>query len=144
MGQQRWHAAEESLQKSVSLFDPQIERAMKSDSEFSRTEHAGNLRESKAESLAYLGIVYLREGRTADALKTADLAYAEAKQPNVSPTFVSGVVKIGRSIAQATGDKDAIANGGIFIRFIAALRSMTWRMPKRSSRTYLQRLSAEL
>jgi tetratricopeptide (TPR) repeat protein len=109
MGQQRWQAAEGSLQKSVSLFDPQIERAMKSDNEFSRTEHAGNLRGSKAESLAYLGIVYLREGRTADALKTEDLAYAEAKQPNVSPTFVSAVVKIGRSIAQATGDKDAIA-----------------------------------
>jgi tetratricopeptide (TPR) repeat protein len=109
MGQQRWQAAEESLQKSASLFDPQIEKAMKSDSEFSRTEHAGNLRGSKAESLAYLGIVYLREGRNADALKTADLAYAEAKQPNVSPTFVSGIVKIGLSIAQATGDKDAIA-----------------------------------
>jgi hypothetical protein len=30
---------------------------------------------------------------TADALKTADLAYAEAKQPNVSPTFVSGVCR---------------------------------------------------
>lgn len=109
MGQQRWQAAEESLQTSVSLFDPQIDRAMISDGEFSRTEHAGNLRGAKATSLAYLGIVYLREGRTADALKTADLAYAEAKQPNVSQMFVSGVVKIGRSIAQTTGDKDAIA-----------------------------------
>jgi tetratricopeptide (TPR) repeat protein len=109
MGQQRWQAAEESLQKSVSLFDPQIDRATKSDSQFSRTEHAGNLRGSKAISLAYLGIVYLREGRTADALKTVDLAFDEAKQPNVSPTFVSSVVKIGRSIAEATRDKDAIA-----------------------------------
>jgi hypothetical protein len=54
---------------------------------------------------------HLREGCAADALKTADSAYAEAKQPNVSPTFVSGVVKIGRSIAQATADKDAIAKG---------------------------------
>ncbi len=78
MGQQRWQAAEESLQKSVSLFDPQIGRAMKSDNEFRRTEHAGNLRGSKAISLAYLGIVHLSEGRTADALKTVDLAFAEA------------------------------------------------------------------
>jgi tetratricopeptide (TPR) repeat protein len=109
MGQQRWQAAEESLQKSVSLFGPQIEKALKSESEFSRTEHAGNLLGSKAISLAYLGIVYLREGRTADALKTAELAYAEAKRPNVSPTFVSAVVKIGRSIAQASGDEDSIA-----------------------------------
>src|SRR5262249_20215380 len=74
MGQQRWRDAEVSLQKSVSLFDPQIESAMKADSEFSRTGHAGNLRGSKAISLTYLGIVYLREGRTADALRTADTA----------------------------------------------------------------------
>jgi len=109
MGQQRWQAAEESLQKSVSLFDPQIEKALKAESEFSRTEHAGNLLGSKATSLAYLGIVYLREGRTADAMKTAELAYAEAKRPNVSRTFVRGVAKIGRSIAQASGDENAIA-----------------------------------
>lgn len=109
MGQQQWKAAEASLQKSVSLFDPQIESAMKSDSEFSRTGHAGNLRGSKAVSLAYLGIVYLREGRTADALRTVDTAFAEAHQPNISSTIVSNVVQIGRSIAQATGDKNAIA-----------------------------------
>jgi tetratricopeptide (TPR) repeat protein len=109
MGQQRWEAAEESLHKSLSLFDSQIDRALKSDSEFFRTEHAGNLGGSKATSLAYLGIVYLREGRTADALTTVDSAYTEAKKPNVSPSFVSEVVQIGRSIAQATGDIDAIA-----------------------------------
>lgn len=109
MGQQRWQAAEESLQKSLSLFDSQIDRALKSDSEFFRTEHAGNLCGSKAKSLAYLAIVYVREGRTADALKTVESAYAEATKPNVSPSFVGEVVQIGRSIAQATGDKDAIA-----------------------------------
>ena len=109
MGQQRWENAEESLQKSLSLCDSQIDKALNSDSEFFRTEHAGNLRGSKATSLAYLGIVYVREGRTADALKTVDLAYAEAKKPNVSPSFVSEVVQIGRLIAQSTGDKDAIA-----------------------------------
>ena len=109
MGQQRWEAAEESLKKSVSLFDPQIEKAMKSESEFSRTEHAGNLLGSKARSIAYLAIVYLREGRTPEALKTAELAYDEATQPHVSSTFVSEVVKVGRAIAQASGDEDAVA-----------------------------------
>jgi len=109
MGQQRWEAAEESLKKSVSLFDPQIERAVKSENEFSRTGHAGNLHGSKARSLAYLGIVYLREGRTAEALKTVELAYDEAAQPHVSSAFVSEVVKVGRSIAQASGDEDAVA-----------------------------------
>ncbi len=109
MGQQRWQVAEESLQKSVSLFDQQIDGAMKSGSEFSRTGHAGNLRGSKAISLAYLGIVYIREGRTADALQIADLAFAEANKPNVPSEVVTSVVRIGRSIAQATGDKNAIA-----------------------------------
>jgi len=108
IGQQRWEAAEESLKKAVSLFDPQIEKAMKSENEFSRTEHAGNLLGSKARSIAYLGIVYLREGRTAEALKTAELAYDQATQPHVSSAFVSEVVKVGRSIAQASGDEDAI------------------------------------
>jgi len=108
MGQEQWQAAEESLKKSVSLFDSQIDKASKSDSEFFRTEHAGNLRGSKATSLAYLGIVYVREGRAEDALKTSDLAYAEVKKPNVSPHFVSEVLQLGRAIAQATGNKDAI------------------------------------
>lgn len=67
MGQQHWEAAEESLKKSVALFDLQIDRALKSDSEFSRTEHSGNLLGSKARTLSYLAIVYLREGRTSEA-----------------------------------------------------------------------------
>ena len=108
IGQQRWEAAEESLKKAVSLFDPQIEKAIKSENEFSHTERAGNLLGSKARSIAYLGIVYLREGRTAEALKTAELAYYKATQPHVSSAFVSEVVKVGRSIAQASGDEDAI------------------------------------
>jgi tetratricopeptide (TPR) repeat protein len=109
MGQQRWEAAEESLNKSVALFDPEIERALKSDSEFSRTEHAGNLLGSKARSLSYLAIVYLREGRTAEALKAAELAYEEATRPHVQATFVNEVVNVGNSIAQQSGDEGAIA-----------------------------------
>lgn len=109
MSQQHWEAAEESLKKSVSLFDPQIEKALKSDSEFSRTEHAGNLLGSRARSLAYLAIVFLREGRTTEALKTADLSYDGATQPHVAATFLNEVVKVGRSIAQISGDEDAIA-----------------------------------
>ena len=97
-----------SLKKSVSLFDDQIDRALKSDSEFSRTGHAGNLRGSKATSLAYLGIVYIRQGRASDALKSVDLAFAEANKANVPSTVVGNVVKIGRAVAQATGDKEAI------------------------------------
>jgi len=81
---------------------------MKSENEFSRTEHAGNLLGSKTRSLAYLGIVYVREGRTAEALRTGELAYDEATQPHVSSTFVNEVVKVGRSIVQVSGDEGAI------------------------------------
>lgn len=109
MGEQHWEAAEESLNKSVALFDPQIERALKSDSEFSRTEHAGNLLGGKARSLSYLAVVYLREGRTAQALKTAELAYEEVTRPHVPAAFVNEVLQLGSSIAQQSGDESAVA-----------------------------------
>jgi len=100
-----WGAAEGSLKKSVALFDLQIERALKSDSEFSRTEHAGNRIGSKARSLSYLGTVYLREGRKAEAFKAAEVAYEEVIRPHVQATFLSEVVRVGISIAQASGDQ---------------------------------------
>jgi tetratricopeptide (TPR) repeat protein len=109
MGLRRWEAAEESLKKSVSLFDPQIEKALKSESEFSRTEYAGDLLGGKARSLVYLGLVYLREGRNTEALQTAELAYEETLQPHVPSLFLNEVVKVGRSIAQASDDESAIA-----------------------------------
>src|SRR5271165_11471 len=109
MGQQRWEAAEESLNKSIALFDSQIERALKSDSEFARTELAGNLLGGKARSLSYLAIVYLRQGRTTEALKAAELAYGEATRPHVQAAFVNEVLKVGASIAQQSGDQGAIA-----------------------------------
>jgi tetratricopeptide (TPR) repeat protein len=104
MGQQRWGDAEESLKKSVALFGPQIERALKSDSEFGRTEHAGNLVGSQARSISYLAIVYLRQGPTLEAQNAAEQAYAEATRPHVPITFVKEVVTVGSSIAQQSGD----------------------------------------
>jgi tetratricopeptide (TPR) repeat protein len=109
MGQQRWETAEESLKKSVALFDPQIERALKSDSEFSRTEHAGYLIGSKARSLLYLAVVYLREGRNTEALQAAERANDEATRPHVPAAFSNEVVKVGRSVALETGNPLAIA-----------------------------------
>jgi tetratricopeptide (TPR) repeat protein len=109
MGQQRWEAAEASLNQSVALFDPQIERALKSDSEFSRTEHAGNLIGGKARSLSYLAIVYLREGRTSEALKAAELAYEAVTRLHVQATFLNEVLKVGSSVAEQSGDEGAIA-----------------------------------
>jgi tetratricopeptide (TPR) repeat protein len=108
MGQQHWEAAEESLKKSLSVADPQIDKALKSDFEFTRTEHAGFLQGSQARSTAYLAIVYVREGRMTDALATADLAYARATQPHVPKEFLKEVVKLGLLIAQASNDENAI------------------------------------
>jgi hypothetical protein len=113
MGQQNWEAAEDSLKRSISLFDPQIEKALKSDMEFWRTEHTGNLIGSKARSLAYLGIVYLREGRKLEGLQTAEIAYNTATRPHVPPSFLSEVVKVGLSIAKASGDENAISQWSV-------------------------------
>ncbi len=110
MGQQHWEAAEESLKKSLSVADPQIDKALKSDFEFSRTEHAGFLRGSQARTAAYLAIVYVREGRLADALSTAELAYQRATQPYVPKEFFNEVVKLGSAVAQASNDEHAIRN----------------------------------
>lgn len=109
MGRQRWETAEESLKKSVDLFDPQIERALRSGNEFSRTEHAGNLIGSKARSLSYLAIVYLREGHSTEALTAVEMAYKEATRPHVQASFVNEVLTVGSSIAQQSGDDSAIA-----------------------------------
>ena len=110
MGEQHWEAAEESLKKSISVGDPQIGKALKSDFEFSRTEHSGFLRGSQARSTAYLAIVYAHEGRMTDALATADLAYERATQPYVPRVFLKEVVKLGSAVAQASNDENAIRN----------------------------------
>jgi tetratricopeptide (TPR) repeat protein len=108
MGLLHWEAAEESLKKSIALFDPQIERMKQDDNDFTRM-HSGNLHGWKAKSLTYLAVVYVRQERTPDALKTAELAYAEATQPNVPAAYLDEVVKTGRKIALMSWDLDAVA-----------------------------------
>ena len=63
----------------------------------------------RPEVFLILAIVYLREGRTSEALKTAELAYGEAMRPHVQATFLNEVLKVGTSIAQQSGDESAIA-----------------------------------
>ncbi|HET6844793.1 MAG TPA: hypothetical protein VFK06_24370 [Candidatus Angelobacter sp.] len=109
MGQQHWAAAEDSLKKSIPLFDATIERRRKWDKESGGAEFAGPPIGWKATTLAYLGIVYLREGRVTDALKTSDTAWDTVMQPHVPSSFQSGVVKLGLAIAQASGDENAIS-----------------------------------
>jgi hypothetical protein len=60
-------------------------------------------------SLTDLAVVYVREGLSTEALHTADLAFEEATQPNVRPSYSKVVVRAGYSIALTSGDVAAIA-----------------------------------
>ena len=53
--------------------------------------------------------MYLREGRTTEALKVVELAYKEASRPHVQATFLNEVLKVGSAIAQQSGDEGALA-----------------------------------
>jgi tetratricopeptide (TPR) repeat protein len=107
IGEQNWRAAEESLQQENSLLDSQIQ-GIQSETPDLRRKDGGVIQGFKARSLAYLAIAYLREGRVTESLKTADTAYAQATLPEVPGNFQADVLKIGRAIAQASGDAGAV------------------------------------
>jgi len=107
MGQEHWTDAEQSLLKSISLFDPQIAAAEGSSFEFTRTEHNSYIRGSQVDSIALLAVVYLREGRVQDALTTIEKAYAEVIKHNLAPQFHNEVVEIGKAISAASEDSQA-------------------------------------
>ena len=104
MGQQKWQDAERSLLKSISIFDEQIAKAEKSDSDFMRGEHARNLRGSQTRSYNLLAVVYFREGRVEDAFKTADKSYGVATSHNLPLSDQTAVVNLGRKLAEVSGD----------------------------------------
>jgi tetratricopeptide (TPR) repeat protein len=106
MGQQRWNDAEQSLLKSISLFDPQIAAGEKVDAE-SHSQFTSNYRGSQSRSIALLAVVYFREGRVPDALKTIEKAYDEVDKYKLAPQFYNSVIKIGRDIADASQDSAA-------------------------------------
>lgn len=103
MGQQHWTAAEQSLLKSITLFDPQIDAAEKSDAEL-HSQFSLNYRGSQSQSYALLAVVYFREGRIQDALNTVEKAYDEVTKYNLGPRYRNEVENIGRSIANASGN----------------------------------------
>ena len=99
LGQQNWKGAEEILQKSVVVFDQQIESAIHSDSEFMRTEHANNLRMSQDSVLNYLAAAYFRQDRSAEALDTLERAYTQATKFNAPAPVLNSIIESGRAIA---------------------------------------------
>lgn len=106
MGQQHWTEAEQSLLKSIALFDPQIAAAEKSDAEL-HAQLSRNYRGSQSRSYALLAVVYFREGRLKDALTTIEKGYDEVTTYKLAPSFQNEVIKIGKGIADASEDPSA-------------------------------------
>jgi tetratricopeptide (TPR) repeat protein len=106
MGQQRWTEAEQSLLKSIALFDPQIADEEKSDAEL-HSQMSLNYRGSQSQSYALLAVVYFREGRVQEALTTVEKAYDEVTKYKLASRYQNEVVKIGKAIADASGDSTA-------------------------------------
>jgi tetratricopeptide (TPR) repeat protein len=106
MGQQKWAAAEQSLLKSVALFEPQIARGEKLDAEL-HSQFSANYRGSQARSYALLAVVYFRGGHIEKALDTVDQAYDEVTKYNLAPSYRSEVEDIGKAIANASGNAAA-------------------------------------
>ncbi len=106
MGQQHWTEAEQSLLKSVDLFDPQIAAGEKSDAEL-HSQLSLNYRGSQSQSYALLAVVYFRQGRIQDALTTVEKAYDEVTKYKLAPQFHNQVLKIGKGIADASEDSAA-------------------------------------
>jgi tetratricopeptide (TPR) repeat protein len=106
LGQQHWTEAEQSVLKSIALFDPQIAAGEKSDSEL-HSQLSLNYRGSQSQSYALLAVVYFREGHIQDALTTVEKAYDEVTKYKLAPQFHNQVLKIGKAIADASEDSAA-------------------------------------
>jgi len=106
MGQQHWMAAEQSLLKSIALFDPLIAALEKRDTRLD-AGFSSLYRGSQSLSSAQLAVVYFREGRIQDALRTAEVAYGEVTKYNLAPQYRNEVENIGKAIANASADSAA-------------------------------------
>jgi tetratricopeptide (TPR) repeat protein len=102
MGQQHWTEAEQSLLKSISIFDAQMSAWEKNDTEF-----ALHYRGSQSRSHALLAVVYFREGRVQDALTTVEKAYDEVTNYKLAANYRNEILSIGKAIAGASGDSVA-------------------------------------
>jgi tetratricopeptide (TPR) repeat protein len=109
MGQQRWKAAEESLQKAVSIFDDQIGQAVTSGSGFMQSEHANMLRMSQDMALNLFAVVYFRERRYTEALEILERAYTQGVTFRAPSEVVEQIADDGRAVSIAAGDADALA-----------------------------------
>jgi len=105
--QGRWKDAEEPLEKSIQIFDEQIDKAMHSDLDFARNEHSKNLKMSEAQARDLLGAAYFRDSRQAEAMEMIEKAYEEAIQSSATPEMIQQIVENGRAAAKLMGDAAA-------------------------------------
>jgi len=61
----------------------------------------------QSENYSLLAVVYLREGRVQDALKTVETAYDQATKYDLAPRYREEVENVGKAIANASGNADA-------------------------------------
>lgn len=104
LAQGRWKDAIASLEKSVEIFDQQIEKALHSDPQSYREWQSKNLKWSQADARGFLGVAYFRDGRQSEAIETLEKAYNEALDSNATPADIQQIIDTGRVIAATVGD----------------------------------------
>jgi tetratricopeptide (TPR) repeat protein len=104
MALEKWEDAESPLQKSVTIFDEQINRASKSDADFERNEMANDYRMSQDSAMYLLAVVYFREKRNAEALRLLERAYSQATQFHAPAAIIKKIVDGGVAISIGSGD----------------------------------------
>jgi tetratricopeptide (TPR) repeat protein len=109
IGEQRWKAAEESLQKAVSIFEDQIAGASSAALDAAQSQRANKLRVSQDMALHLFGVVYFREQRYPEALAALERAYRQAMTFGAPAEMVDDIVSDGRAVSIAAADEDAIA-----------------------------------
>lgn len=110
--QGRWKEAQAALEKSIEIFEEQIEKALHSDSEFSKNEYSRDLKMSEAQARHLLAAAYFRDGRQAEAIDMLEKAYQEAIQSSatpVAPELIQRIIESGRTASAALGDATAKA-----------------------------------
>jgi len=99
MAQEKWTEAQESLEKSVTIFDDLISRVSKSDTDFVSTQMANDYRVSQDSAMNLLAVVYFREKRNSEALQLLERAYKQATDFHAPAPIVKQIVDTGVSIS---------------------------------------------
>jgi len=104
IAQQEIDAAEEPMEKAVSLLGDEIQRLKTSDTYNKEDIVANDVRGSEDIALTYLAVVRFRKQRYTDAFMLLDQAYDQAIKFQAPTKTVEMIVGTARTIAVAVGD----------------------------------------